>query len=129
MPAGRPSSYDPEFADRVIPFMADGYSLTAFAGEIGVSRQTIYNWAERHPEFLDAVKTGEAASQLWWERRNRGFAETGEGNATAIIFGLKNRAAEDWCDKRDINLSGNFTVVINKPEPIVRDVFLTGETT
>lgn len=120
----RPSGYSPLYCDQAVAFMADGYSLTAFAGQIGVSRQTIYNWAERHPEFLDAVKRGEAASQLWWERRNREFAKDGEGNATAIIFGLKNRAAEDWRDKHEVDHNMKLTVVVNKPAEPKIDVVL-----
>lgn len=107
MTAGRPSKYDPAYCDQIIDFLADGYSVTAFAGSIRVARSTVYLWAEEHPEFSDALNIGQAASALWWENRLRDNAEKGEGNATAAIFGLKNRAADDWRDKRehDHNLS------------------------
>lgn len=95
---GRPSSYDPRFCDEVVEFLKDGYSLTAFAGNIGVARSTVFKWAEQHEEFSDAIKRGQAAATLWWEKANRTLATTGQGNATACIFGLKNRAAEDWKD-------------------------------
>lgn len=98
MPVGRPTGYDPDYCEQAREFIAQGFSLTAFAGHLGVSRQTVYNWADQYPEFLDAVKTGQAGGVLWWERRNKEFAATGEGNATAIIFGLKNRAADEWRD-------------------------------
>jgi hypothetical protein len=101
MTAGRPSLYDPSFCDGVVPFMAQGYSTTALAGHLGVSRQTIYDWMGAHPEFLDAVKRGQAASSIWWENRLRDNAEKGEGNATSAIFGLKNRAPDDWRDRRE----------------------------
>ena len=101
MTAGRPSKYKPEMCDEVLPFMAQGYSTTALAGHLGVSRQTLYDWMDAHPEFLDAVKEGQAASAIWWENCLRANAEKGEGNATAAIFGLKNRAADDWRDKRE----------------------------
>jgi len=97
---GRPSAYRPEYCEAVIDFMADGYSVTAFAGSVRVSRQTIYQWAADHPEFSDALAIGKAAAALWWEGRLRNNAEKGEGNATAAIFGLKNRAAEEW---REVN--------------------------
>lgn len=86
--------------------MADGYSLAALAGELGVSRQTVYNWTEQHPEFFDAVKAGQAKAVLWWEKANRNLAITGEGNATACVFGLKNRASDDWRDVKATELSG-----------------------
>lgn len=83
--------------------MEQGYSTTALAGHLKVSRQTIYNWMEEYPEFFDAVKEGMAASAIWWENCLRNNASKGEGNATAAIFGLKNRAADDWRDKREFN--------------------------
>jgi len=101
MPAGRPTKYDPAFCEQVLPFMEQGYSTTALAGHLGVSRQTLYNWMEENPEFFDAVKEGMAASAIWWENCLRENAAKGEGNATSAIFGLKNRASDDWRDKRD----------------------------
>ena len=107
MAGGRPTKYDPAFCDDVLPFMAQGYSTTALAGHIGVSRSTLYLWMEEHPEFSDAVKEGMAASAIWWENCLRANAERGEGNATAAIFGLKNRASDDWRDKRDFDHTTN----------------------
>jgi len=101
MSAGRPTKYDPAFCDEIIDFLSEGYSVTAFAGYIRVSRSTVYLWAEEHPEFSDALNVGQAASALWWENQLRNNAQTGEGNATSCVFGLKNRAADDWRDKRD----------------------------
>lgn len=102
----RPSSYDPTYCERAIEFLKDGYSIGALAGELGVARSSIFKWMQDHPEFSDAIKTGQAASQLWWEKRNRDFSLTGEGNATAIVFGLKNRARDDWQDITKQEVSG-----------------------
>lgn len=106
MAGGRPTDYDPSHCDEAVVFLAQGYSLAAFAGHIGVARSTVYKWVDEHPEFSDAVKTGQAGAILWWERRNKEFAETGEGNATAIIFGLKNRASDEWRDVKATEISG-----------------------
>lgn len=107
MTQGRPSKYDPKFVDQVLPFMAQGYSTTALAGHLGVSRSTLYLWMEQHPEFSDAVKEGMAASAIWWEDCLRNNAIKGEGNATSAIFGLKNRASDDWRDKRDVDYTSS----------------------
>ena len=106
---GRPSEFKPEYCDEAEAFLADGYSVAAFAGHIGVAKQTVYNWMNAHPEFMDAVKRGQAGAVLWWERANRKLAMDGEGNATAIIFGLKNRAPDEWRDKQEIEQSGSVT--------------------
>ena len=101
MPAGRPTAYDPKYCDEIVKVMSEGYSVTGFAGIIGVSRQTVYNWADEYPEFFDALKTAQAAAGVWWEDQLRNIVAGGEGNATAAIFGLKNRSADEWRDKRE----------------------------
>lgn len=106
MTLGRPSKYDPAYCDMLQAHFADGYSFESFGGVIGVSKQTLYNWCDQYPEFLDAKKTYETASQLEWEKRLRSLATTGEGNATAIIFGLKNRASDSWRDVKATEITG-----------------------
>jgi hypothetical protein len=108
---GRPSKYDPAFCDLVVPFMEQGYSTTALAGHLGVARSTVYLWMQENPAFSDAVKEGMAASAIWWENCLRNTAMKGEGNATAAIFGLKNRASDDWRDKTEVD-QRTFSVVM-----------------
>lgn len=121
-PGGRPSTYDPAYCDAIIDYMAEGYSVTAFAGSVRVSRQTIYNWADEHPEFFDALEVGRAAAATWWEGRLRDTAEKGEGNATAAIFGLKNRAAEEWREKSAIEHTGKDQGPIQTENVSARDI-------
>ena len=48
---------------------------------------------------------------LWWERENRKLAQgVSEGNATSVIFGLKNRAPDEWRDKTETAHSGDLSV-------------------
>lgn len=98
MPAGRPSEYDPAFCDQVEDFMALGYSKMAAAGEIGVCYNTLKAWMEVHPEFLTAVKRGEAKRTVKLER-DLMDAETGP-KVTSRIFALKNAAPDEWRDKQ-----------------------------
>ena len=100
---GRPSKYKDEYCDLVIEFMKDGFSVTAFAGHIGVARSSVFKWADENSEFSDALKTAQALAALWWEKTLMNVAKTGEGNASAAIFGVKNRSSEEWKDKRDFD--------------------------
>lgn len=104
-PVGRPSKYDPKYCDMAVEFLRDGYSVTALAGKIGVARSTVFKWAEENEQFSDALKTGQALAALFWEDRLRDVAMTGEGNATAAIFGVKNRSREEWRDKHEVDHS------------------------
>jgi transposase-like protein len=108
-PGGRPTDYDTEYCDKAETFLADGYSVAALAGFLGVAKSTIYEWIDRHPEFSDSVKRGQAGAVYWWEKANRNLAMTGEGNATACVFGLKNRASDEWRDKVETEHSGNVS--------------------
>jgi len=105
-PGGRPSKYSPAYCDEVIACLGEGHSVTAFAGRIGVARSTVFKWAEEIPEFSDALKVGQAKAVEVWERTLLEVAKNGGGNATAAIFGLKNRAADDWRDKQEHEHTG-----------------------
>ncbi len=105
---GRPSKYSDAYVAEVTSFMDQGYSLTAFAGEIGVARSTINVWMAEHPEFSEAVSRAQAKRARWWEDRLRHIAEKGggPGAATAAVFGIKNAAPEDFRDKQEHEHSG-----------------------
>jgi hypothetical protein len=86
---------------KAVEFMSQGFSKEAFAGELGVCARTIYNWAENNPEFLQAIKDGEAASIRFWESLGRrgSSGEIPGFSAAAWIFNMKNRAG--WRDKME----------------------------
>jgi hypothetical protein len=80
----------------VINFMAQGFSLTAFAGSIRVAKDTIYEWIKVHPQFSDAVSRARAARVQALEAkllRSRKGAET-----SAAVFALKNADPQEWRD-------------------------------
>ncbi|UIJ43782.1 hypothetical protein LZK98_11835 [Sphingomonas cannabina] len=104
--AGRPSSYDPEYCQQLVDHMATGASVASFAAEIDVARSTINEWASKHPEFSEALARGKAKCAAWWEKIGRSVAETGDGSATMVIFGLRNMADTDWQDVQKRELSG-----------------------
>jgi hypothetical protein len=100
---GRPSKYKPIYGDLLIEHLDTGASIASFAAEIDVARSTINQWAEDYPEFSEALKVGKAKCAAWWEERLRKIALDGggPGAATAVIFGLKNMASDDWRDKQE----------------------------
>jgi hypothetical protein len=110
MGAGRPSKYDPAFCERLVAHMADGASVTSFAAEIDVARSTINQWAEVHPDFSEALTRGKAKCAAWWEKTGRSVASTGTGNASMVIFGLKNMSADDWQDKQETKHTGTVGI-------------------
>lgn len=108
---GRPTDYRPEYCDDVIALGREGASKAEMAHALGVSRNTLDNWASANPEFLSAVKEAVSLAQGWWESEGRKavFGKIQNFNATAFIFTMKNRFPDDWKDKRETELSGDIS--------------------
>jgi len=85
--------------EAVREFMSQGYSRMAAAGHIGVSYDAFREYQERHPEFRQAVKFGQAVRTMKLEE-DLLTADSGP-RATTRIFALKNAAPEEWRDKID----------------------------
>ena len=92
--------------------MGLGYSLGAFAGLVGVNRDTLKEWQAVHPEFSAAVSRAKAKRLAKWELAAMKGAFTQEGgNATLLIFGLKNAGRnvggdDEWAEKSEVKHSG-----------------------
>jgi len=112
---GRPSGYKKKYCQMLIDHMAQGYSIEAFAGEIGVTKKTIYNWVDLNEEFLHAQKVGQTKSQLWWEKAGRQGMFLKTFTPAIWIFSMKNRF--NWTDKKESNSDKAIhTVTIQMPE-------------
>ena len=74
-PGGRPTSYRPEFCQRVVALMAEGRSLEGCAALLGVHPDSLNEWQKVHPGFSVAVRAGRAAATTYWENRLLGRGE------------------------------------------------------
>ena len=104
MTAGRPSSYDAAYCQLLVAHMGGGFSFESFASVAGVCVDTLYEWAKVHDEFSEAKKEGRAHQIFRWEQRLARLADDEMGNATAIVFALKNVAG--WRDKTEVEHFG-----------------------
>lgn len=97
----RPTSYKKEYCDMLIEHIASGLSFESFAGVVSVTRDCLYKWAERHPEFLYSKRVAESKGLLFWEKVGRAGTigqlgkVTGKSDAKfnhiSWIFLMKNR--------------------------------------
>ena len=106
----RPSKYDPAFCETAEEILAKGYSEAVLAGELGVCIDTVTEWKKVHDEFSASIKVGRAKGARVWEDRLIALAERNEGNATGVIFGLKNRQPDAWKDKTETEHTGHVAV-------------------
>jgi len=106
--AGRPSLYRDEYCEEVVNVMRAGFSLTAFAGIIGVTPMTVTNWRKEHPEFDEACEVAKAARVVHWEEASiqTGRGGGGPGSATMVQFALRNISAHEYPDKQRVENTG-----------------------
>jgi transposase len=99
---GRPTTYKPEYCERLIEFGKTGMSFEAFGGSIGVSRDALYDWAIKYPEFSDAKKIFTSISQhtLEYIGLEGIVGDNANFQATPWIFFMKNRCG--WKDRMEV---------------------------
>src|SRR5690348_14981726 len=68
MPAGRPSSYDPDYARQAAKLAELGATDQEVADFFEVDVRTIYRWKHDHDEFCQALKTGKTVADDRVER-------------------------------------------------------------
>lgn len=106
MTAGRPSSYDPSFCERVIEYGRAGKSRAWIAAELMCTRQTLHNWEAAHPEFLDAMSLSNVLAQKWWEDAGQEGMQKPGFNGPVYGKSMAARFPDDWRDNSKVEHSG-----------------------
>lgn len=113
---GRPSKYKPEYCEVVIKLGKEGKSLVQMAAHFDISRQTIDNWAENNPDFLEALLRAKVHAQNWWEDAGMKGMVGDKFNAAVWKKSMEARFREDYTERKEVTGEGGgaFTVVIHK---------------
>ena len=80
-----------------------GLYIKEIAAKMGISVTTVYDWMNKNPKIAAAIKKGRDKSIDMVE--NALFKSAINGNVTAMIFYLKNRAPERYKDRVDNNIN------------------------
>lgn len=138
-PGGRPTKYKQEYVEQVRKLCVLGATDVEIADFFKVSIPTIYSWANRNAEFLNALKAGKDAADDRVERslyhKATGYTFESEKvfqyegqivraatrehvppSDTAAIFWLKNRRKAEWRDKQELEHTGGITVQITSDD-------------
>jgi len=108
---GRPSTYDPTYAQELLNLSAEGYSFAGFAGKMGIARSTVNDWRASYSEFDEACARASAARAYAWETKAIRAVDSGlSGPLTFIAFALKNCAPDDWKEKIESVVTHQFTL-------------------
>ena len=119
MSAGRPTDYRPEYCELVIELGKAGKSKAQMAARldvgapipglvtsIDVSRQTLENWADAHPEFLDAMARANVHAMAWWEDEGQDGLRAERFNASLWAKNMSARFPADYRDNSKVELTG-----------------------
>lgn len=113
---GRPTKYDPTWMlDKIIEVGRLGGSKDKMAAMIGVHLDTLYDWAEKHAEFSEALKKAVQLSKVWWENFGQvsALGMVDGFNSTTWIFNMKNRFPETYRDVKITELNNTGAPLID----------------
>lgn len=98
-----PTLYREEYCSKAIEILSEGKSITSLAANLGVCRDTIYNWRDSHPAFAKALKCGVEASQAFWEEEGmKGiFGKIPSFQGSPWIFVMKTRFHRDYSEQKE----------------------------
>lgn len=99
MSAGRPTDYDQSLCERVVELGREGKSHAQIAAALDVARQTLYNWQEAHPEFLDAITRARDLSQAWFEDKGQEGLSSREFNAALWSKQMSARFRDEYSER------------------------------
>ncbi len=83
----------------------DGLTDIQIAENLGISKETFYQYKKKHTDFSDSLKKGKEIVD--YQVENALLKNALEGNTTAQIYWLNNRKPKQWRNKQDIDLSSN----------------------
>ena len=103
-------------AQRCRELAAQGLSMEQIAYCVGVHPSTLYERQKAEPELSEAIKGGRADGIE--EVTNHLMQSARDGNVTAQIFYLKNRAPDEWKDRTDRHITGKIDHSQADAEPV-----------
>ena len=117
---GRPTAYKKEYCKTIIELGGEGKTSGQWARSIGVAKQTLHDWKDKHSEFLDAFNIATTISEGFWLDRMDDNALTERGNQVSIKWRLA--ANFRIFDKpTEESTAGPVSVTLNFKEKTERD--------
>lgn len=93
---GPANKYDPEFCWTVRELAQQGLFVEEWCAAIGVTMSTLYNWANRYPEFEDAMHQAWYLLRAYWSKQAR-ESIIGVGRPPSVLIKiLETRFPETW---------------------------------
>lgn len=101
----RPTKYDASYCDEVVELGRQGKSIAQMCAHFDISRQTIDNWAEANPEFLEALNRAKVHMQAKLEEMGFSGLTSKEFNAPVWKKTMEARFRGDYTERKELNHS------------------------
>lgn len=88
----------------------DGLSEDQIAKNMGITRQTLWDWKKKELNIFNALKKGKEVVDF--EVENALYKSAMEGNVTAQIYWLKCRKKEKWGEEKEQDNSNKTKITI-----------------
>ena len=97
---GTPTKYDPAMLAKVVELGRFGKSKAQIARQLGVSDKTLTAWADKHPDFAEAMQAARSLALAWWEDYGQlgVFLGSKDFNVNAWHTQVKARFPEEYRD-------------------------------
>lgn len=95
-PRGGQTKYDPEYCWTIRLLAQEGKLVEEWCAEIGVSRATLYRWADEHPEFRDAWEIAKTLLRAYYTRKGREGMNDAKFRSHAWAFFVTRRFPDLW---------------------------------
>jgi transposase len=109
-PVGRPSLYKPEYCEEVIALGKIGKSVEQISANLGLSLRVLYDWRDKHPEFLHALDDAKTYEQAWWEEQASAYMvenkESDRLNATLWSRSMAARFPKKYRESTKTEITG-----------------------
>jgi transposase-like protein len=105
---GRPTKYKKEFNEQVVVLGAKGLTDCEIAVKLGITTQTLYDWARKKSEFSYSLKKAHDECDAWFVKTFKAaiFGKEIDGqkiNPVPLMFLAKTQ--RHWREKCDIEIT------------------------
>jgi transposase len=108
MKRGRPSKYKAEMRRLVVEYGEQGLTDCEIAVKLGITTQTLYDWAKTKNDFSYSLEMAHDACDAWFARALKDCVEVNEKkmNPVPLMFLAKTR--RHWREKWDVDIRTDF---------------------
>ena len=107
---GRPTKYLSEYCEKVVELGKLGKSLVQICSALEVTKSTLDNWCDAHPDFLVAMEFARNHAQAHWE--DLGYEGMKGKSIDASIWSrsMAARFPADWRESKHQEVTGSVKV-------------------